>query len=443
MSHLNPPVLLIWTILAALLGAFFASHLWAFDRFRCLRWNQGSQGAFKRVMTYSYLLALPLFFVYSIVSTIIKYDEGYVSIPGYGVVAKPYTRWTPGHRAAILPLNFCFAFASSFEIISHLEETCFWHYVVSSGPAQKEWFKSVYFKIWVCGSIIAFFYPPLVTLLTRDDVSRNEASTFLSSGVAITLNTLAFLPVLWKFPRFLYGLRKDNVDMQTLSRLTKFHEMNKIRLFFRTMVGLPILILACDGLSHQHIAENNFGTDFLAIIAGVGIVVSSGITLTIFFPRSIEGEIARDVAHSRGIYSGDAKLAQITFISQEQEQELYRDDRDMPKDGISLSDMSQGQGNQWRNSDSLLLSKQASLDSDSHPGHGTIQLPNSPYPGDRLQPNRRMPEPIQEVDDLSFAERGQAQSATSRIRIAPKKPRVSHFVHNFRSPIDFRRADGA
>ncbi|KZV65749.1 hypothetical protein PENSPDRAFT_689566 [Peniophora sp. CONT] len=437
MSHLNPPVLLIWTILTALLGAFFASHLWAFDRFQCLRWNQGSQGAFKRVMTYSYLLALPLFFVYSIVSTIIKYDEGYIDIPGYGIVAKPYTVWTPGHRAAILPLNFCFAFASSFEIISHLEENCFWQYVVTSGPAQKEWFKSIYFKIWACGSVLAFFYPPLVTLLTRDDVLRNEASTFLASGIAITLNTITFLPVLWKFPRFLYGLRKDNVDMETIVRLTKFHEMNKIRVFFRTLVGVPILILACDGLSHRHIAENNFGTDFLAIVAGVGIVVSSGITLTIFFPRSIEGEITRQVARNRGIFSKDTKEAQITFISHEQEQELYRDESLLPKDNISLSDMSHNQGNLWRNSDSLLLSKQASLEEGVAP---PVQLPASPYPSNGLQPNRRMPETIPEIEDLARVEQGQATSWT---RYTPKKPRISHFVHNFRSPIDFRRADGA
>lgn len=145
------------------------------------------------------------------------------------------------------------------------------------------------------------------------------------------------------------------------------------------------------------------------------------------------------MARSRGIYSRDAKLAQITFISQEQEQELYRDDQDLPKDGISLSDMSHGQGNQWRNSDSLLLSNQPSMDSDSIQAAGSIPLPASPYPGDRLQPNRRMPETIPEVEDLSRAERGQAKSVTSWTKIAPKKPRMSHFVHNFRSPIGMLR----
>ena len=128
-------------------------------------------------------------------------------------------------------------------------------------------------------------------------------------------------------------------------------------------------------------------------------------------------------------------MAQITFISQEQERELYRDEQDLPKDNISLSEMSQNQGNlQWRNSDSLLLSKQTSLESNDVAA--SVQAPASPYPSNRLEPNRRMPETIPEIDDLARAERGQGQATSwARSLPKPKKPRVSHFVHNFRSPI--------
>ncbi|KZV65748.1 hypothetical protein PENSPDRAFT_114009 [Peniophora sp. CONT] len=282
MTHLNPAVLLVWTVLSALLGVFLISHLWAFDRFKCLRWNQGSQGAFKRVMTYSYTASIPMIFIYSLGFCALKYQEGLVYIPGLGVMAKPYQLWTPFHRTCILPLNIIFAIAWSLEIVSHLEELMFWMYIVNSGPSHSEWFNSTYFKTWAAGSVSALLYLPLAAIFTRHDPLRNEAVIFFAGGIGSMMITIGFFPVLYKFPAFLRGLRKDGVDMNTVVRLTKFHELNSFRIFFRCLFVVPLFILACDGLRpHKHVNENMFATDFLAIIAAVGLVVSSGITLTV------------------------------------------------------------------------------------------------------------------------------------------------------------------
>lgn len=68
-------------------------HLWSYDKFKCLHWSAGRQpGAFKRVMTvrsssmtygvrltpvqYSYLGSVPLFVIYSVATTVIKFQEG-------------------------------------------------------------------------------------------------------------------------------------------------------------------------------------------------------------------------------------------------------------------------------------------------------------------------------------------------------------------------------
>lgn len=82
--------------------AFCVYHLWHFDRFRCLRINQGPySGAFKRVMAvcpclptpglrtkqspqYTYLLTLPLLTTYSVGNAVIKYKEGFVFSSQYG-----------------------------------------------------------------------------------------------------------------------------------------------------------------------------------------------------------------------------------------------------------------------------------------------------------------------------------------------------------------------
>ncbi|KAI9573271.1 hypothetical protein HD554DRAFT_1163308 [Boletus coccyginus] len=77
-----------------------------------------------------------------------------------------------------------------------------------------------------------------------------------------------------------------------LVRLTKYHELNCIRVVFRFLFTVPLVILGADGVQpHQHINDKMFATDLLGILAGIGCIVSSGITLVIFFPRSIQGEM--------------------------------------------------------------------------------------------------------------------------------------------------------
>lgn len=89
--------------------------------------------------------------------------------------------------------------------------------------------------------------------------------------------------------------------MATIVRLTKFSELNTIRVVFRLLFTVPLLILGVDGVRpHHDVNESMFATDFLAMVAGFGCAISSAITLVIFFPRSIEGEIAqRDASIER------------------------------------------------------------------------------------------------------------------------------------------------
>jgi len=92
---------------------------------------------------------------------------------------------------------------------------------------------------------------------------------------------------------FCFSQKENEVETNTLVRLTTYHELNCIRVVFRFLFTVPFIILGVDGVRpHQHVNDKMFLTDFLAIIAGIGCVVSSGITLVIFFPRSIQNEMA-------------------------------------------------------------------------------------------------------------------------------------------------------
>ncbi|KAI4521015.1 hypothetical protein K525DRAFT_257026 [Schizophyllum commune Loenen D] len=304
MACLSPASYLFWAVSSVLFECFLVYHLWSFDRFKCLRWSSsssGQAGAFKRFMTYSYLINIPLLIVFSVGFVVIKYQEGYVDYPLYGIIPKPYPLWSQAHKDAVLPLTLIFSFVFSFEIVTHLEELCFWLYLVNSGANQRDWFKSPHFKFWVGGSAVALVYMPLVCALTRQDVLKNEAATFFAGGLGSLLVTAGFIPVLARFPAFLDALKGDDVDMATITRLTKFHEMHWIRIITRLLWVIPILALGADGLKGiPSLLKHTGVVDLLSTCSAFGCMISSGITLVIFFPRSIEGELrVKDAARAR------------------------------------------------------------------------------------------------------------------------------------------------
>ncbi|KAF8627643.1 hypothetical protein AX15_004337 [Amanita polypyramis BW_CC] len=305
MCHTSPASYLVWATFSSGLLVFLFYHLWSFDRFKCLKWDSGpNSGAFKRVMTYSYLLSVPLMWLHAMGFTIIKYRAGFIFLPGTGdttVIPTPYTLWEPAAQAAIFPLIFLFSISWALEIVTHLEELCFWYFLLNAGQMQRDWFKTWYFRLWVTGSVTAILAFPLMVIFTRLDPFKCEAYLFLVGSLGSLCITLLFLPILWTFPAFLDSLRSEDVDTATIARLTKFSELNKIRVALRFLFVLPFLCLGIDGVRSNRVVNLNLiATDVLAAVAALGCVMSSGITLVIFFPRSVEREIAeRDAARLR------------------------------------------------------------------------------------------------------------------------------------------------
>ncbi|EKM53715.1 uncharacterized protein PHACADRAFT_260202 [Phanerochaete carnosa HHB-10118-sp] len=277
---------------AARLGIFLVHHLYRYDRFKCLKWGHSHQsGAFKRIMTYTYLITIPLIAIYSIGFAAIKYDMGYAVVPGFGIQPVPWQDWPKKYQHAIFPLYLVFSVGWSLELVTHLEELCFWLFLLNAGRAGQDWFRSGYFKIWIVGSGASIIYMPLVTIFTRSDPLKNEAYTFLAGSFGSLCITVWFTPILWTFPKFIENLRSDGVEMNTLMRLVKFHELNTIRIALRFVFCVSLIILGVDGARpHQHINDKFIWTELLSMLAGVGVTVSSAITLVIFFPRNIYNE---------------------------------------------------------------------------------------------------------------------------------------------------------
>lgn len=276
-------------ILSCGLQVFLIQHLWRYDRFKCLAWSSGRQpGAFKRIMTYSYLTSVPALVAYSVSMAVLKYRNGYAFIPGHGIVPTPYQLWPSSDQAWLRPLYILFAVTWGLELVTHLEELMFWLFLIHQGPERRDWFASIEFRSWAIGSCIAMAGLPVTAVLTRADPLRAEAYIFLVGGAASTVVTLFFFIVLAKFPSFLRQVKQEGAAGQVVLRLVKFHELNILRVIFRIFMTIPLLLLGIDGVMEKHVLNNSaLWSDVLAFFAAVGLVTSSTLTLLIFFPRSL------------------------------------------------------------------------------------------------------------------------------------------------------------
>lgn len=85
---------------------------------------------------------------------------------------------------------------------------------MNASASSQDWFKSTYFRVWLCGSVVALVCFPTIAIVSRHDplkvcqflayrdkrVTReslqNEAYTFLAAGIGSLALTLLFVPIL-------------------------------------------------------------------------------------------------------------------------------------------------------------------------------------------------------------------------------------------------------
>ncbi|KAG6827285.1 hypothetical protein H0H92_012494 [Tricholoma furcatifolium] len=462
MSHTSPASNLVWAIISSLIQVFEVRRM--FMLWKDLWPTSGEIQMEQRTFIWSVQTDydVPLIMSYAIGFTIIKYYEGFVGLPVYGIIPKPYELWEPWGQKAYLPLLLCLSIGWSLEItptqgnsfgrygrqylkflmrdltyvIPPLVELCFWLFLVNSGSRQQDWFHSLYFKTWVVGSVLAVIYMPTVTTVTRSDPLKAEAYTFLAGSLGSLSLTLWFIPILFTFPSFLRNLRKEGVDTNTIVRLTKFSELNTIRVVFRFLFTIPLLTLGAD--------------DFLAMLAGFGCSISSGITLVIFFPRSIEGEIAaRDASKERkrtrtggadtpSVYESRGQFTRTNMTQQSAQTVNYGTSgtgtylltsspiksTPLQLDGESIDDRYN------------YTPPARSRSTDKYPGWGDLEERDVVSTLPPLRPNRRKGTDV-ELGGIDYM----TEENVSKLNPKPST-NVNHMVHNFTSPIDIAYSTG-
>ncbi|KAH9987396.1 hypothetical protein BJV77DRAFT_791888 [Russula vinacea] len=292
MSNGSWTAYLSWAILASLFLAFLLYHLWNYDRLQSIRWNAGRQpGAFRRLMIYSYMVSTPLLMAFGVGITTLKFKEGIVVVSENEVLPKPADLWSKGHQHTLLSLFFVFSVAWALEQISHFEELAFWFFLIDQGPEKRDWFTSWEYKFWTFGCVATILGMPLTTLVARHDIVTTDAWIFLVGALTSTATNVLFISVLVRFPTFLRHVKAEGADPVVVVRLATFYELNLVRIVFRFVAAIPLLVLAADGIRSSHpINDSLFWSDTLLMVSAIGQFISSLITVMIFFPRSLTRE---------------------------------------------------------------------------------------------------------------------------------------------------------
>ena len=94
--------------------------------------------------------------------------------------------------------------------------------------------------------------------MTLPNLPQCDAYIFLVGASVSTSTTIAFLYVLWRFPRFIKHVKAEGADPTVVVRLATFYNLNQVRVVFRFMFTLPLLVLALDGIvGHEHVINRN------------------------------------------------------------------------------------------------------------------------------------------------------------------------------------------
>ncbi|KAF9777923.1 hypothetical protein BJ322DRAFT_1015308 [Thelephora terrestris] len=319
MSSVSPTAFLLWSILAIIFLIFLAQHLWNYDRFNCLKWNSGRQpGAFKRVMTYSYLASVPLLVVFSTSMTAVKVREGAkrrILSMFPTVMPMPVQLYSESSRTLLLPLYFVFATSWALELLRGLTclpvELTFWLFMLNQSPGKCQWFSSFEYKVWFFGTFISILGLPLTALVARNDLVLCDAWIVVVGSSASLATTIAFVHVLVKFPGFLRHIKSEGAEAAIVVQLHTFYRLNIARFIFRALFCVSLLILGVDAVApggqtinhHPYITlllvlkhdPSLHNSDFLFMLGGIGCFFSSAITLLIFFPRSTTAEMGYQV----------------------------------------------------------------------------------------------------------------------------------------------------
>ncbi|WWC68085.1 uncharacterized protein I206_102004 [Kwoniella pini CBS 10737] len=295
MCHESPSAQILGALATILGDIFVLWHLWKYDKFRCMLYTK--RNAFRFMLSaplqWMFIISSALFTAWNVILVWVKYTEYYAVVPisqtESEIMPVPFQLWSDRKRDLVRFSYQLLGVAWGIVLAIHSEETLYWAYLINAIRKRdsKNWFRSIWFKIWVFISITVITVIPAVGNMETTNLIKMEANIFMAGSV---LATLLFFMSLWLyivFPGFVAESGRQGANAEVMTRLEYFKELNGIRTLFRFLYAFCILTLSIDGQTkHKHVNTTPFWLDLFFVCGLFFVFTSNGLSLMILLPRN-------------------------------------------------------------------------------------------------------------------------------------------------------------
>ena len=252
------------------ISVYFIYSVYKGDKFKCLKWKSIISGELKSIVTILITLMILMQFMWDIVSTYVKYEEGFTVYEGQ-IITKPFVMWSSKHQINMMAMDYVECVTFSLQVGVFFLMQSFWNYL-SNTVAKKSFMSSFEFKFyifWALGSMAMF---PILQWVFRNDVNKREGIPQLAYGIEALITSLLGVRSHLRFRRIIALTQRNNSknNKAIASRLSYFKDMNVLISIILFSYASSLIILCSDGLTDNKIINTNkFATDLIIANANI------------------------------------------------------------------------------------------------------------------------------------------------------------------------------
>ncbi|KAI9032710.1 hypothetical protein CLU79DRAFT_830550 [Phycomyces nitens] len=259
MTHLSDFSFLQRVVSISYLTLWYIYRLCRLDRFQCLSPSRLRKGELKSIVSLLILIMLPFQLTYDVVSSTVKYKEGYIPHKGQ-FVTKPEILWSQSNKDYVVPTDYSLCIGFSLQTSSTLLLLqCFWNYLANLVAGAK-FMSSKEFKcyiVWTCVSIVTF---PVIQYNYSRKVytpAYKEVMPQLVYGCELTKEQLVCLVFNSCFSSHARSITR---------KIGYFKELNRLLSLAIFLDSLCFIILSVDGLTGKQMLNVNVASIVVWVI---------------------------------------------------------------------------------------------------------------------------------------------------------------------------------